>query len=108
MEQWWSELVSVPKGSGIFEVNVSWSGAGSDLDLHLMSPSGRHYGSYADITGYSGPQTNPQQFRVPKPEPGVWRISVQAVRGGEESIMFGVNTSGVPTNPHLVAGRQLH
>jgi hypothetical protein len=108
VEQWWSELVSVPKGSGTFEVNVSWDGAGNNLDLHLMSPSGRHYGWYADTTGYSGPQTNPQQFRVPKPEPGVWRISVQAVRGGEGPIEFGVNTSGVLTNPHLVAGRQVH
>jgi len=108
VEQWWSELVSVPKGSGTFEVNVSWAGAGNNLDLHLMSPSGRHYGWYADTTGYSGPQTNPQQFRVPKPEPGVWRISVQAVRGGEGPIQFGVDTSGVLTNTHLVAGRQVH
>jgi len=107
VEQWWSELVSVPKGSGTFEVNVSWAGAGNNLDLHLMSPSGRHYGWYADTTGYSGPQTNPQQFRVPKPEPGVWRISVQAVRGGEGPIQFGVDTSGL-TNTHLVAGRQVH
>jgi uncharacterized protein YfaP (DUF2135 family) len=89
-------------------VSVSWAGAGNNLDLHLMSPSGRHYGWYADTTGYSGPQTNPQQFRVPKPEPGVWRISVQAVRGGEGPIQFAVDTSGVLTNPHLVAGRQVH
>lgn len=103
VEQWWSELVSVPKGSGTFEVSLSWSGAGNDLDLHLVSPSGRHYGWYGDTTGYSGPQTNPQQFRVPKPEPGVWRISVQAVRGGEGPIQFGVDTSGAPASPRLVA-----
>ena len=108
VEQWWSELVSVPKGSGTFEVTVEWSGAGNSLDLHLVSPSGRHYGYYGDTTGYSGPQTNPQQFRVPKPEAGVWRISVQAVRGGEGLIQFGVDTSGVLANPHLVAGRQVH
>ena len=95
VEQWWSELVSVPKGSGTFEVTVSWAGPANDLDLHLVSPSGRHYAWYADTTGYSGPQTNPQQFRVPRPEPGVWRISVQAVRGGEGPIQFGVDTSGV-------------
>jgi len=108
VEQWWSELVSVPKGSGTFEVTVEWSGASNRLDLHLVSPSGRHYGYYGDTTGYSGPQTNPQQFRVPKPEAGVWRISVQAVRGGEGPIQFGVDTSGVLANPHLVAGRQVH
>jgi hypothetical protein len=108
VEQWWSELVSVPKGSGTFEVSVSWAGAGNNLDLHLRSPSGRHYGWYADTAGYSGPQTNPQRFRVPKPEPGVWRISVQAVRGGEGPIQFGVATSGVLTNTRLVAGRQVH
>jgi murein DD-endopeptidase MepM/ murein hydrolase activator NlpD len=103
VEQWWSELVSVPKGSGTFDVSVEWSGAGNSLDLHLVSPSGRHYGYYGDTTGYSGPQTNPQQFRVPKPEPGVWRISVQAVRGGEGPIQFGVDTSGVQTSHRLVA-----
>jgi murein DD-endopeptidase MepM/ murein hydrolase activator NlpD len=108
VEQWWSELVSVPKGSGTFEVSVSWAGAGNDLDLHLVSPSGRHYGYYGDTTGYSGPRTNPQQFRVPKPEPGVWRISVQAVRGGEGPIQFGVGTSGVQVSPHLVAAGRLH
>ena len=108
VEQWWSELVSVPKGSGTFDVSVTWSGAANSLDLHLMSPSGRHYGYYGDTTGYSGPQANPQQFRVPKPESGVWRISVQAVRGGEGLIQFGVDTSGVAPNLHLVAGRRVH
>jgi murein DD-endopeptidase MepM/ murein hydrolase activator NlpD len=108
VEQWWSDLVSVPKGSGTFEVSVTWSGAGNDLDLHLVSPSGRHYGYYGDTSGYSGPQTNPQQFRVAKPEPGLWRISVQAVRAGEGPIRFGVETSGAPAKPHLVAARRLH
>lgn len=108
VEQWWSELVSVPKRAGTFEVNVSWAGAANGLDLHLMSPSGRHYGPFADTTGYSGPQTNPQQFRVPQPEPGVWRISVQAVRGGGEPILFAVDTSGVPARSSLVAAGRLH
>jgi uncharacterized protein YfaP (DUF2135 family) len=100
--------VSVPKGSGTFDVSVSWAGSASSLDLHLVSPSGRHYAWYADTTGYSGPQTNPQEFRVPKPEPGLWRISVQAVRGGSGPIQFAVNTSGVPANSHLVAARRVH
>lgn len=106
VEQWWSELVSVPKGSGTFEVSVTWNGPANELDLHLVSPSGRHYGYYGDTTGYSGPQTNPQQFRVPKPEPGVWRVSVQAVRGGPDPIQFGVDTSGVQA--HLAVAGPLH
>jgi len=103
--QWWSELVSVPKGSRSFDVTLSWAAQNSDLDLHLMSPSGRHYGWYGDTTGYSGSKSNPQQFRVPKPEPGLWRISVQGVRGGPGPIDFGLDTSGLKTNPTLVASK---
>jgi hypothetical protein len=95
--QWWSDLVTVSKGSKSFDVMVSWTGSNSDLDLHLVSPSGRHYGWYGDTTGFSGVRTNPQEFRVPKPEAGIWRVSVQAVRGGSEPIEFGVATSGQKT-----------
>ena len=98
----------VPKRSNTFEVTLSWQGRANDLDLHLVSPSGRHYGWYGDTTGYSGQKTNPESFRVPNPEPGLWRISVQAVRGGEGPIQFGVETSGVPARSHLVAARRLH
>ncbi|HYL74117.1 MAG TPA: peptidoglycan DD-metalloendopeptidase family protein [Bryobacteraceae bacterium] len=101
--QWWSELVSVPKGSKTFDVSVEWTGVNSDLDLHLVSPSGRHYGWYGDTAGYSGAKTNPQQFHVPKPEPGIWRISVQGVRGGPGPIDFAVETSGQKMGPSLVA-----
>ena len=103
VEQWWSGLVSVPRGSKTFQVTAQWSPAGAELDLHLVSPSGRHYGWYADVTGYSGPHTNPQEFRVPSPEAGLWRVSVQAVRGGLEPIQFGVDTSGQRPNPHMLA-----
>ena len=34
---------SVSRGSKVLEVTLSWAGAPGDLDLHLMSPSGRHY-----------------------------------------------------------------
>jgi murein DD-endopeptidase MepM/ murein hydrolase activator NlpD len=98
--QWWSELVTVSKGSKSFDVLVSWTGSNSDLDLHLVSPSGRHYGWYGDTTGFSGARTNPQEFRVPKPEAGTWRVSVQAVRGGPGPIEFGVATSGQKTAVH--------
>jgi murein DD-endopeptidase MepM/ murein hydrolase activator NlpD len=92
IEQWWSEVVAVSGRSKAFEVTLSWAGAPGDLDLHLMSPSGRHYAAYADTTGYSG-DTNPKTFRVPSPEAGLWRISVEGMRGSGP-INFGVETSG--------------
>ena len=95
VEQWWSEVVAVPRGSKALEVTLSWQGGPEDLDLHLMSPSARHYGSSADTTGYSG-DTNPKSFRVPHPEAGLWRISVQGMRGRGQ-INFGVETSGSQT-----------
>jgi murein DD-endopeptidase MepM/ murein hydrolase activator NlpD len=89
--QWWTEVIAVPGRSKVFEVSLSWAGSPGDLDLHLMSPSGRHYAAYADTTGYSG-ETNPKSFRVPNPEAGLWRISVEGMRG-PASINFGVETS---------------
>ena len=92
VEQWWSEVIAVSRGSKVLEVSLSWAGSAGDLDLHLMSPSGRHYAAYADVTGYSG-ETNPKSFRVPNPETGLWRISVEGMRGSAP-INFGVETSG--------------
>jgi len=89
--QWWTEIIAVPGRSKILEVTLSWAGAPGDLDLHLMSPSGRHYAAYADTTGYSG-DTNPKAFRVPNPEAGLWRVSVEGMRGSGP-IQFGVETS---------------
>jgi hypothetical protein len=57
-----------------------------------MSPRGRHYAAYADTTGYSG-DTNPKSFRVPSPEAGLWRVSVEGMRGSGP-INFAVATSG--------------
>ena len=92
VEQWWTDLIAVARGSKVLDVTLTWAGSPGDLDLHLMSPSGRHYAAYADTTGYSG-ETNPKSFRVPNPEPGLWRISVQGMRGSVP-ISFGVETSG--------------
>jgi hypothetical protein len=93
VEQWWSEVIAVSRGSKNLEVTLSWSGSPADLDLHLMSPSGRHYAAYADTTGYSG-ETNPKTFRIASPEVGLWRVSVQGMRGSG-SINFGLSTSGL-------------
>ncbi len=100
--QWWSDLVTVAKGSKMFEVTLSWAGVNDALDLHLVSPSGRHYGWYGDTTGYSGSKTNPQEFRLAQPETGTWRISVEGVRGSGP-IEFGVETSGRKPSPQLMA-----
>jgi len=92
--QWWSNFVSVPPRAASFEATLSWTEQDGGLDLHLMSPSGHHYAWYADPAGYSGSNSGPQQFRIPNPEPGTWRISVQGVRGGSAPIDFAIKTSG--------------
>lgn len=104
LQQWWSEVFAVTRGSKLLDVTLSWAGSPADLDLHLMSPSGRHYAAYADATGYSG-ETNPKAFRVPDPEPGLWRVSVEGMRG--DAINFSVATSGAPAraSTHLRASR---
>ncbi len=104
-EQWWNKVVAVPKRSKSFEVTLSWTGGGNVLDLHLVSPSGRHYAWYADATGFSGQKSNPQSFRVPNPEPGLWRISVQAVAAGPAPIDFDLRSSGASADRPLVAAR---
>jgi len=105
VEQWWSEVIAVSRNSKVLEVTLSWAGAPADLDLHLMSPSGRHYAAYADTTGYSG-DTNPKSFRVPTPEAGLWRVSVEGMRGSQP-INFAVETSGTQpgSKGHLRASR---
>jgi len=87
----------------MFDVVLNWAGATDDLDLHLMSPSGRHYGWYGDTTGYSGANSKPEQFHIPRPEPGVWRISVQGMRGGPGPIEFAVQASPAPGDTRVVA-----
>lgn len=94
VEQWWSETVSVSKGAKLLDVQLDWKASGAGLDLHLVSPGGKHYGWYGETTGYSGKNANPQQFRLPRPEAGLWRVSVQAVQGGSMPIQFDISTTG--------------
>jgi len=105
--QWWSETLAVPKGAKMFDVVLSWPGATDDLDLHLMSPSGHHYGWYGDTTGYSGANSKPEQFHIPRPEPGVWRISVQGMRGGPGPIDFALQASPAPGSRRVVAAARI-
>jgi murein DD-endopeptidase MepM/ murein hydrolase activator NlpD len=93
IEQWWNQLIVVARGTRFLEATLQWNDADAGLDLHLVSPRGEHYGWYANTTGYSGSFTRPQEFRIPNPEPGTWRISVEGVRGGGQAIDFGVDTN---------------
>lgn len=84
VSQWWSELIEIKSAVASLDVKLSWSSKDSDLDLHLMSPSGKHYGWYGITNGYSGSSLNPESFHVPAPEAGIWRVSVQGIRGKGE------------------------
>ena len=77
----------------------------SDLDLHLVAPDGTHFGWYGDTTGYSGAESNPEVFRIAKPAPGVWRVAVQARRGGPGAIPFQIITSGRASRSTIDSGR---
>lgn len=99
IEQWWNQLIVVQRGTTELQATLEWSDADAGLDLHLVSPRGEHYCWYGNTTGYSGSFTRPQEFHIPNPEPGTWRISVEGVRGGGEPIDFAVRT-----NAHRYAG----
>lgn len=86
---WWSDFTRVPQGVHHLAVKLGWDSPDRDLDLHLVSPSGRHYGSYGDRTGYTASTEAPEEgFEIPNPEPGTWRVSVQGMRGNGESMPF--------------------
>jgi murein DD-endopeptidase MepM/ murein hydrolase activator NlpD len=91
--QWWSEFVLVRKGAKSLDATLEWTGADARADLHLMSPSGEHYGWYGNTAGYSGQQTRPQRFLIPHPQAGIWRISVEGTRGGSGTVDFSVDTN---------------
>ena len=100
--QWWSDFVVVRKGAKSLDATLAWADGAAEADLHLMSPSGEHYGWYGNTTGYSGQQTRPQEFRIPRPKPGIWRISVEGTRGGPGPIDFSVDTNAAK---YSVTGR---
>jgi hypothetical protein len=87
---WWSELTQIPVGTKSLDVKLGWDSHDRDLDLHLVSPSGKHYGSYGDRTGYAVSGETEESFLVSNPEPGTWRVSVQGMRGNGESMSFRV------------------
>ena len=89
---WWNHFVAVAPGAKSVEVSLVWDNAENDVDLHLVSPSGKHYGWYGNVSGYSGQSGQPEKFQIPNPEPGQWRVSVQGMRSSVGSIAFRVES----------------
>jgi uncharacterized protein YfaP (DUF2135 family) len=72
-------------------VVLNWSSPGTDLDLHVISPSGQHcfYGNRViagggaldvDVTTGYGPEI----FATPQPERGTWQVYVNFYGGGAQ------------------------
>jgi len=88
--------LEIKPGVEALDVKLSWLAKEANLDLHLMSPSGKHYGWYGITNGYSGSSVNPESFHVPAPEAGIWRVSVHGVQGASE-IEFNVEGTYLPS-----------
>ncbi|MBI3681241.1 MAG: peptidoglycan DD-metalloendopeptidase family protein [Acidobacteria bacterium] len=101
---WWTELTAVPDGSKALDIRLDWDAGNHDLDLHLVSPSGKHYGSYGDRSGYNAPAINQESFHIENPEPGTWRVSVQGMSSGGEAMDFRVYRSLGGTLPSAWGG----
>lgn len=104
---WWHSGVTVPKGATHLQVRLSFTGKDRELNLHLVSPSNKHYGWYGDKTGYSGQGSNPEEFDIPNPEIGTWRVSVQGTKGTGEVMNFEIESAmPVPrSNTKLASSR---
>ncbi len=90
--EWWNGELTVNRGTRQLNLRLAWEGTGRDMDLHLVSPSGKHYGWYGATDGYSGQQSAPEEFHIANPEPGRWRVSVQGTKGTGEAMPFRVES----------------
>ncbi len=68
--EWWTHLLSVPRGARKLSVKLGWEERGNDFELYVVSPSGQTY------------KPEGEAVEVSRPEAGPWRVSVQAVREG--------------------------
>ncbi len=75
---WWSRQMTVPRGAKSLRVTLGWPEGDSEFDLYLVSPSGRSFSEGS------------KELRVDSPEPGEWRVAVQAVRGQGSELSFWV------------------
>lgn len=78
---WWTRLCTVPKGAPAVEFKLDHDDPGHEFELYVTSPSGRQY-----------PPEGPQR-RIERPEPGPWRVTVQAVKGDADSLPFSVEVT---------------
>jgi murein DD-endopeptidase MepM/ murein hydrolase activator NlpD len=90
---WWHNQLTVNRGTARLQVRLIWQGPDREINLHLVSPSGRHYGWYGNTTGYSGQGSHPEEFNIAVPEAGIWRVSVQGTKGTGEAISFDVESA---------------
>ena len=90
---WWHTQLTVARGALKLQVRLNWQGADREINLHLVSPSGKHYGWYGNTTGYSGQGSHPEEFNLGSPEVGIWRVSVQGTKGTGEAIPFEIETA---------------
>ncbi len=82
LSEWWTQIITVPKGARSLDVLTAWANKASHkVDVYLTSPSGYQYG---------GPYENGERLRVEQPESGSWRISVQGVKASGDVIEFEV------------------
>lgn len=88
LADWWNTSVRVIPGLRNLEILVTALNNTQDVDLHLISPSGRRYGMGASLEGYTQSSATREEVQIPKPEPGTWRVSVQGVRTTGEAIPF--------------------
>ncbi len=90
VEEWWTDLFPVPKGAKELAVNLDWTGQERGLELYLISPTGVQYGPFEETANLT------RTFRLPAPEPGPWRMSVQGTNGPPGSIEFQTTVSITP------------
>lgn len=81
--QWWSQPLRVPRGSRELELRHGPREPTTAFDLHAVSPSGQRF------TLPAGQSEQP--LRIPAPEPGDWRVWVQAVQGSGAELGFWVD-----------------
>lgn len=71
--EWWSEPLNVPRGTKEIEFRHGAREGAAAFDLHAVSPSGKRYVHAA--------AESDEPLRIATPEPGNWRVWLQAVAG---------------------------